>query len=59
MNYYLDYNEPKAFIEMRKFLASYLKGFDNAKELRQLAVTINNLTDFKNLIKKICHEPIS
>ncbi len=59
LKYYLEYDKSKAFLEMRKFLASYLKGFDNAKELRQQAVTINNLADFKNLIKKICHEPIS
>jgi tRNA-dihydrouridine synthase len=59
MNYYLTYNQVKAFIEMRKFLASYLKGFNNAKELRQLAVTINNLKDFNNLLKKLRHELIS
>ncbi|MFA5230193.1 MAG: hypothetical protein WC422_01985 [Candidatus Paceibacterota bacterium] len=59
MNYYLVYNSSKAFIEMRKFLASYLKGFDNAKELRQLAVSVNNLNDFNNLLKKIRHELIS
>jgi tRNA-dihydrouridine synthase len=59
MNYYLQYNQPKAFIEMRKFLASYLKGFDNVKELRQLAVTVNNLNDFNNLLKKLRHELVS
>lgn len=59
MNYYLKYNQSKAFIEMRKFLASYLKGFDNVKELRQLAVTVNNLNDFNNLLKKLRHELVS
>jgi tRNA-dihydrouridine synthase len=53
MRYYLKYNEQKAYIEMRKFLANYLKGFDNAKELRKLAVSIGNKEDFNNFIKKM------
>jgi tRNA-dihydrouridine synthase B len=53
MKYFLDYNRGKAYIEMRKFLASYIKGFKNATELRKTAVSVNNQTDFKNLIKKI------
>lgn len=53
MGYYLKYNNKKAFIEMRKFLAIYLKGFKNAKELRNLAVHIKDKKSFKNLINKI------
>ena len=51
MKYYLEYDKSKAYLEMRKFLASYLKGFDGARELRQIAVTISNSKDFNKLIK--------
>lgn len=53
MKYYLVYNKNKAFIEMRKFLGSYFKGFNNAKELRKIAVSMNNQNDFNQLIKNI------
>lgn len=53
MKYFLDYNKDKAYIEMRKFLACYVKGFKNATELRKIAVSINDKNDFNNLIKKI------
>jgi len=53
MRYYLDYNKTKAYIEMRKFLANYLKGLENAKDLRILAINIKNKNDFNKLIKKL------
>ncbi len=59
VNYFLSYAKSQSLLEMRKFLASYLKGFDNAKEFRKIAVAVNNLNDFNNLIKKINHEYIS
>jgi len=51
LKYYLEYDKSKTFLEMRKFLASYLKGFDGARELRQQAVTVNSMADFNKLIK--------
>jgi tRNA-dihydrouridine synthase B len=51
LKYYLEYDKSKAFLEMRKFFASYLKGFAGARELRQQAVLINSMSDFNKLIK--------
>ncbi len=53
MKYYLSYQPDRAFIEMRKFLVNYLKGFNNAKELRKTAVQIKNQQDFNSLIKNL------
>ncbi len=53
LQYYLKYDAQKTYTEMRKFLAGYLKGFQNAKELRKMAVSIENKRDFGLLLNKI------
>ncbi len=59
MKYYLEYDKSKAYLEMRKFLAGYLKGFAGAKELRQQAVLINNSKDFNKLITQLKNAKIN
>ena len=53
MKYYLKYNSKRAYTEMRKFFPGYLRGLTNSKELRQIAMSIQNKKGFDYLINSI------
>ncbi len=49
----IDYFGEKGLIGFRTHLSAYLKGFPNAKKLRQRAVQIKTLTDVEKILEKL------
>jgi tRNA-dihydrouridine synthase len=47
-----DTKGPKGFVQMRKNLAWYFKGFDGASMLREKLVRVDNFTDVEKILKE-------